>query len=125
MTDIPGMEYFDQEADEEEMAQWSHFDAYQNLTDETAIYPPEKGIEYTALGLASEAGEYAGKVKKAIRDNQWDTEAMAAELGDVLWYVARASAELDFCLSDIAEMNIEKLKSRKDRGKIGGGGDGR
>ena len=125
MTDIPGMEYFDQEADEEEMAQWSQFDAYQDFTDETAIYPPEKGIEYTALGLASEAGEYAGKVKKAIRDNQWDTEAMAAELGDVLWYVARAAAELDMCLSDIAAMNIEKLLSRKNRGKIGGAGDDR
>ncbi len=128
---VPGTEYYGddhydtQEKDEEEMSQWYEFDAYQDFTDSTAIYPPEKGIEYTALGLASEAGEFAGKVKKAIRDNQWDLDAMAAELGDVLWYVARAAAELDIHLSDIAKENIDKLKSRKERGKIGGSGDDR
>ncbi len=116
---------FDQTEDEEEMAQWFEFDAYQDFTDETAIYPATKGIEYTALGLASEAGEYAGKIKKAIRDNNWDVEAMAAELGDILWYVARAAAELDLCLSDIARDNVDKLKSRMSRGKIGGSGDDR
>jgi len=128
---VPSTEYYGddnwvtQEQDEEEMAQWYQFDAYQDFTDETAIYPPEKGIEYTALGLASEAGEFAGKVKKAIRDNQWDADAMAAELGDVLWYLARAAAELDIHLSDIAKENIEKLKSRKARGVIKGDGDDR
>lgn len=128
---VPGTEYYEtetfttQEQDEEEMAQWYEFDAYQDFTDTTAIYPPEKGLEYVALGLASEAGEFAGKVKKAIRDNQWDLDAMAAELGDVLWYVARAAAELDVHLSDVAKDNIEKLKSRQDRGKLGGSGDSR
>lgn len=127
----PGTEYYEtetfltQEQDEEEMAQWYFFDAYQDFTDETAIYPPEKGLEYTALGLASEAGEFAGKVSKAIRDNNYDTDAMIAELGDVLWYVARAAAELDIHLSDVAKENVEKLKSRLERGKISGSGDNR
>jgi NTP pyrophosphatase (non-canonical NTP hydrolase) len=128
---VPGTEYYGddhydtQEQDEEEMSQWYEFDAYQDFTDTTAIYPPEKGLEYTALGLASEAGEFAGKVKKAIRDNNWDTDAMAAELGDVLWYVARAAAELDIHLSSIAKENIDKLKSRKARDVIKGEGDNR
>lgn len=127
----PGTEYYGddhydtQELDEEEMSQWYEFDAYQDFTDETAIYPEEKGLEYTALGLASEAGEFAGKIKKGIRDNQWDLDAMAAELGDVLWYVARAAAELDIHLSDIAKENVEKLKSRKERNVVGGSGDDR
>lgn len=112
-------------ADHKEMSQWYEFDAYQDFTDSTAIYPPEKGLEYTALGLASEAGEFAGKVKKAIRDNTYDADAMAAELGDVLWYLARAAAELDYHLSTIAEMNVEKLKSRKERNVISGSGDTR
>jgi NTP pyrophosphatase (non-canonical NTP hydrolase) len=117
--------YLDQKEDEEEMAQWFEFDAYQDFTDETAIYPDEKGLEYTALGLASEAGEFAGKVKKAIRDNQFDLDAMAAELGDVLWYVAQAAAALNIHLSDVAQMNVEKLKSRKERNTLGGSGDDR
>ena len=128
---VPGTEYYgddhydEQVTDMEEILTYSEFDAYQDFTDETAIYPPEKGIEYTALGLASEAGEFAGKVKKAIRDGSWDLDAMAAELGDVLWYVARAAAELDIHLSDIAKENIDKLKSRKERGKLKGSGDKR
>ena len=114
-----------QEEDEEEMAQWYEFDAYQDFTDETAIYPPEKGLEYVALGLASEAGEFAGKVKKMIRDNKYDSLEMMQELGDILWYVARAAAELDFHLSDVAIENVEKLKSRMSRGKLKGSGDDR
>jgi NTP pyrophosphatase (non-canonical NTP hydrolase) len=111
--------------DMEEISSWYEFDAYQDWTDETAIYPPEKGIEYTALGLASEAGEFAGKVKKMIRDKNYDLEAMVSELGDVLWYVARAAAELDIHLSDVAQMNIEKLQSRKERDTLKGSGDTR
>ncbi len=135
---VPGTEYYgddhyglmidqikDMIKDMEEIDQYTNFDHYQDFTDSTAIYPPEKGLEYTALGLASEAGEFAGKVKKMIRDKTYDTEAMIAELGDVLWYVARAAAELDVHLSDVAKDNVEKLKSRMERGKLKGSGDNR
>lgn len=128
---VPGTEYYgddhyeEQLADFEEVSQYTFFDVYQDFTDSTAIYPPEKGLEYTALGLASEAGEFAGKVKKMIRDKTYDTDAMVAELGDVLWYVARAAAELDVHLSDVAKDNVEKLKSRMERNTIKGSGDDR
>ncbi len=128
---VPGVEYYGddnwitQELDEEEMSQWYQFDAYQDFTDETAIYPEDKGLEYTALGLASEAGEFAGKVKKWIRDGKKDDEALVAELGDVLGYVAQAAAAMDVHLSDVAKTNVEKLKSRKERNTIGGNGDDR
>jgi NTP pyrophosphatase (non-canonical NTP hydrolase) len=59
------------------------------------------------------------------RPVKYDADAMAAELGDVLWYLARAAAELDYHLSTIAEMNVEKLKSRKERNVLGGSGDER
>ena len=50
---------------------------------------------------------------------------MAKELGDVLWYVEVTAHRLGYDLKDIANMNISKLKSRQDRGKISGSGDNR
>ncbi len=104
--------------------------AYQAAATETAVFPPDQGIVYTTLGLASEAGEVADKVKKAIRDNDGHfsgevREAIKKELGDVLWYVSGLAWELGFDLNSVAEANILKLASRKERGKIGGSGDDR
>ena len=43
------------------------FNEYQKSASKTAIYPPSKGFEYLATGLAAEAGEVAGLTAKAIR----------------------------------------------------------
>ena len=40
---------------------------YCERTEDTAIYPKEKRLEYLAMGLAGEAGEVANLVKKYIR----------------------------------------------------------
>lgn len=103
------------------------FDDYQEWTRSTAIYPRESALEYTVLGLVSEAGEVAGKVKKIIRDGDDGPlrDAAIAELGDVLWYLARVADELGVELSAIAVENHYKLESRKSRGVIGGSGDNR
>jgi NTP pyrophosphatase (non-canonical NTP hydrolase) len=109
------------------------FDKYQEDSSLTAIYPGSGellGLTYVTLGLCSEAGEIAGKVKKIIRDddgqiNQAKADALAAEVGDVLWYVAQLAEELNRRLNGIAEENLDKLNSRKERGVIGGSGDTR
>lgn len=110
------------------MAKWelkSEMDQFQEDCLKTAIYPKEVAVSYTALGLASEAGEFAGKVKKWIRDGRIDDQAAAAELGDVLWYVAAAADALGYDLSEIAEGVLTKLADRKERGVIQGSGDNR
>ena len=89
------------------------------------ITPESKDLNYLSLGLASEAGEFAGKVKKKIRDGVFDRIAAAHELGDVLWYVSQAAAHLGYTLEEIAQMNVLKLRSRLERGVIGGDGDER
>lgn len=102
------------------------FDDYQKFARTTAIYPPDAGIIYPALGLASEAGEVAGKVKKYIRDGgEFPVEALKAELGDVLWYVAVLAAEFGINLSDVAQANANKLIDRASRGTLIGSGDNR
>ena len=104
---------------------------YQYQATQTAIFPKEKALEYLALGLTSEAGEVAGKVKKLIRDGE-DVEgfemkkiAIASEVGDVLWYCAMMAKEVGVPLNTIMKENLEKLHSRKERGKLSGSGDNR
>lgn len=115
----------EQRRDVQELDAGTTFDGYQDQSELTAIYPKSCAIEYLSLGLMSEAGEVAGKVKKALRDGTFDPEAVADELGDCLWYIAQLASELDFYLSDIAKHNLEKLKDRKERGVLGGSGDKR
>lgn len=103
---------------------------YQAAALTTAVYPEDKRIIYPALGMCGEAGEVADKVKKVIRDNNqsFDTARkieIAKEVGDVLWYCATMAHDLGFTLESIAQMNISKLQSRKERGMIGGSGDNR
>jgi|TARA_E500000318_G_scaffold46834_2_gene44150 NTP pyrophosphatase (non-canonical NTP hydrolase) len=100
-------------------------DLYENLASETAIFPKEKALEYLALGLTSEAGEVAGKVKKLIRDGKGDKKAIASEIGDVLWYCAMLAKETEVPLNDIMKDNLKKLNSRKERGTLAGSGDNR
>ena len=106
-------------------------DKYEDLAGQTAIFPKEKALEYLALGLTSEAGEVAGKVKKLIRDGD-DVEgfemkkiAIASEIGDVLWYCAMMAKEVGVPLNDIMKENLKKLHSRKERGTLHGSGDNR
>ena len=110
------------------------FDEYQVWSRETAIYPTGSNKEkyaYLALGLVGESGEVAEKIKKFLRDDDNEMmdneriEAVKKELGDVLWYVARLSDELNITLSDIAQLNHDKLVSRKERNTIRGDGDSR
>ena len=103
---------------------------YQRLSRRTAGYPREAWLTYPALGLAGEAGEVAEHAKKTIRDDGGSVSeerraAMAAELGDVLWYVSQLATELDLQLDDIAQGNLDKLLSRQQRGVISGEGDNR
>ncbi len=106
------------------------FEEYQSKAMETAHEYGEQAFNYGGLGLASEAGEVAGKLKRVIREhnNQIDDEMKAdlkKELGDVLWYVNFLTTKLGLTLEQVAEANIEKLHSRKDRGALMGQGDNR
>lgn len=102
---------------------------YQTKSRKTAKYPAiGHPVIYPTLGLANEAGEVAGKIKKVFRDKDGEIsdetrQALKAELGDVLWYLAQVATELELSLDEIAEHNIAKLYDRQERGKIGGDGD--
>jgi len=108
-----------------------NFTEYQQKAKATAKYPViGHGVIYPTLGLTNEAGEVAGKIKKVFRDKDGvisdeTRDALKAELGDVLWYLAQVATELNLSLDEIAEHNIAKLLDRQARGKIQGDGDNR
>lgn len=113
-----------------------NFDDYQRGTAATAIYPGAgdpyniTGLAYVALGLAGEAGEISNKVKKILRDSNGTItdehrQQLAAEVGDVAWYLAQLCTQLDVWLGHVCTKNLEKLADRKERGVLGGSGDSR
>lgn len=107
------------------------FDEYETHAAKTAIYPDRgENLIYPVLGLASEAGEVAGKLKKVIRDDNYEMtpearERLVDELGDVLWYVAACCFELDVTMAETAARNVTKLHARNEQNTIGGSGDER
>lgn len=101
------------------------FKEYQASAFSTAL-ETAKNTSYMVMGLCGESGEIANKSKKVIRDNKdWNREDLISELGDVLWYVAGMATLHNIELQEIANKNIEKLFSRKERGVIQGSGDNR
>ena len=114
-TDIEAFKYYNS-LDMEE---------YQKSAAETAIYSSKHAVIYPALGLAAEAGEVANKVKKILRDGDFDRKAIADEIGDCLWYIAALCRDLNVSMNDVARANLSKLQDRKKRGVISGSGDNR
>jgi NTP pyrophosphatase (non-canonical NTP hydrolase) len=95
------------------------------MASETAVYKTEHSVIYPALGLAAEAGEVANKVKKILRDGNFNREAIADEVGDCLWYIAALCRDLNVDMKELAKNNLRKLHDRKARGVIQGSGDKR
>lgn len=116
--------------------------------------PSCSNIPYMLINLQGEVGELSSKIAKAIRkgklrldavyktegavlhhqadwgltppqERQELTDALTGELGDVLWQLAGLCSILGIPLDDIAQTNLHKLASRRQRGVIDGNGDNR
>jgi len=106
---------------------------YQKRTKDFAIYSTEEGdaMVYLILGLASEAGEVAGKLAKLVRGDYAGTDMTAwqegvdKEMGDCLWMISQYCNETGTSIGALMEMNIGKLENRKSRGRLQGEGDAR
>lgn len=114
------------------------FNEYQKLALRTDVSgrgsvdhgPKDLAFLEQLLGLVGEAGEFADKIKKILRDQDGDMtevqkEECIKELGDVLWYLAILSRYMGTDFQEVAEKNIAKLADRASRGKIGSEGDNR
>lgn len=112
-----------------------NFNDYQTKAVSTDVYGGKGDLLSIAfinkiLGLVGETGEVAEKVKKLQRNaggkmTEEDRAELLKEMGDVLWYLAVIAHYLEEPLDSIAEKNIAKLASRKQRGVIKSAGDNR
>ena len=104
--------------------------AFSTLTKNHAYGDLTAELMAQILGLVGESAEVAEKVKKIIRDKNGElsdeTKAeLVKELGDILWYVNAVAVMLGSDLSKVADSNLQKVLSRKERGMIHGSGDNR
>lgn len=103
------------------------FREYQALAMRTAVYPAHARVQYPALKLAGEAGEAAGKLLALRRaepehpDQPTALQALHAELGDVLWYVAALTRDLgvrdgwlDQPLDALQSRGVERWRAQVD-----------
>lgn len=110
-----------------------------------------KNPMYMLLNLQGEVGEISSKVAKHIRKGElkifrnmfwWrDNDALSdeqneanhkhwqellkAEAGDIAWQLAGLCKAMGWSLEEVCQANLDKLKSRQERGVISGEGDER
>lgn len=73
-------------------------------------------IAHSLHGMVSEIGELHGIYQKGYQGHEVSTEHLKRELGDLLWFVAEYCTANNWCLADIARMNIDKLIARYPEG---------
>ena len=89
------------------------FNYYQIAAQRTANPADPIRLATAGLGVAGEAGELAGAIKKHLsHGHDLDLEKIKEEAGDVLWYLAEIAATCGFTLEDVALANIAKLRRR-------------
>lgn len=72
-----------------------------------------KRLLHAGIGLSTEAGEFLDALKKHIfYGKELDKVNLAEEIGDLFWYLAIASDELNIDFESVMERNIQKLKAR-------------
>ncbi len=90
-----------------------HLDDYQDQVCNLWKNIPDgvDSIHFCAIGLAGEVGETLNIIKKSMRGEEINQDALELELGDSLYYLARLANYLGFSLENIAETNLEKVRS--------------
>ena len=73
----------------------------------------EQRMVDAAAGLAEEAGEVLGLVRKHVfMHHELDRARLVTELGDALWCLTGIAAAVGVSLDEVATANLEKLRRR-------------
>lgn len=87
---------------------------YQKLAARTIdkSLPPISVQDHALHGMVSELGELHGIFQKIYQGHVPEKEHMMKEVGDLLWFIAEFCTSRRWKLSDVAQMNIDKLIAR-------------
>ena len=91
------------------------FDSYQTLATRTLnpALDADARLLDAAAGLAEEAGEVLGAVRKHLfQQRPLDHSALTRELGDALWCLSAVATSIGVSLGDVAHTNLDKLRAR-------------
>lgn len=78
-----------------------------------SISEQKQRLLHGAIGLSTESGELLDALKKAIYyGRELDIQNLKEELGDIFWYLAILSDELDYPFEQCQKDNIKKLMKR-------------
>ena len=112
----------------------------------TTCMESSNNFSYMFLNLVGEVGEFASKSAKGIRKNVMyigqkesdnalyftefpdmieQEEELMKEAGDILWQLSGLCSVMGWDLERVAQINLDKLASRKQRNLIDGNGDNR
>ncbi len=122
IEDVLGVSYYTQSTSQEPLLTASE---YSDWVEGMVITTGQVRLLENTLGLVGEAGEFAEKVKKYVRDGTYDRTLWLKELGDVVFYAAALANYLDSDLQEVMDMNVAKLNDRKARDVLQGSGDNR
>ena len=74
------------------------------------------------VGINAEGGEFLEIIKKMIFQgkpwNEDNKDHLIIELGDIMWYVARACMALEVSMDQVLETNVKKLEKRYPEGSF-------
>lgn len=87
---------------------------YQKLCKKTAgkFGSKEKEIFTYGLGIAGEAGDVAGCIKKIYSHKDDQRMGVKENLGDTIWYIAMICNFYNWDLEEVMRENIKKLEKR-------------
>jgi len=91
---------------------------YQKLCNRTKAHyrSKEKQIFTLGLGVAGEAGDVAGCIKKTYSQKDNQIQGIKENLGDTMWYIAMICNFYGWSLEEVMEGNIKKLEKRYPKG---------
>lgn len=110
----------------------------------TTCMTSSENFAYMFLNLVGEVGEFASKIAKHIRKEQFAVlhneliesynsfevnipdalNELKKEAGDVLWQLSGLCSVMGWSLEEVAQQNLDKLQARQAIGTIDGSGDG-